>query len=579
MSYPPPQRPPSDQQQPPIYHYDPNLPPMYRPQNPNMVYQNQPTQGHSQQPQPMIYTITSGGGGPPSIPPPPPPPPPHPMFPEYANQYSASPLMYSQQQQQYQQYQQPPPQAALPIYHPTYPLQLPQPERHPAAPAKSDAYPSAAGAVHRSPTSPIKDAGKLSETNRFRAAATDSSSKNLGKSAKAPESSQLHHFTKQQHVAGWVVKDTLGRQFLGPDDWDSFPVDGSDSEKREWMQQHGFYVCCVECKVLNRDCSHTYPCSDCEANGQKCRLVEPGHTEEACRFGMTCEEPHIDYLDFLDAFLETPRDFIRYWEFPRYLNRSQAHGCQRNGRPCHVRQMPGKGIALPFSRKNQLGYTTEYPPKCICEEFNPPVYQKKKIEIDTYYQHQSNRFIPSKSTAPPPLASNPGNRSMAMSAKETEEMCNTLPVPDHLKSVYDGDTRAWLRAEPGAVYAAWRKFRSSRFANDQFSRLTDIGSRLPSEAPSRGSVRSPLQAQGASIWPADDPSLATQHKHVPDTYFQRKAEEEEEEARRNTSPPEQNATRSRYVQRGDRVRARSPSSSSEESRFVERRKIKKMKRK
>ncbi|KAI7353015.1 hypothetical protein KC320_g4166 [Hortaea werneckii] len=578
MSNPPPHWPPSDQQKPQVYCYDPNQRPMYHPQNPNMVYQNQLTQGYSQQPQPIIYTMAPGDGEPPSIPqPPPPPPPPNPIFPGFPNQPWAQPLMYPQQQLLWQ-YQQPPPQAALPIYHRTYPPYLPQPEGHPAAPAKSDAYPPAADAVQRIPSSPTKGAGKLSETDKSRAAATDSRSKNLGRTFKAPESSQLHRFTQKQYVARLVVTDRLGRQFLGPDDWDTFPIDGSDGEKRGWMQQHGFYVCCVECKVLNRDCSHTYPCSDCKANGQKCRLVRPGHTEDTCRFGMTCEEPHSDYLDFLDAFLEVPPDFIRYWEFPKYLTRSQAHGCQRHGKPCHVHQMPGKGIALPISKNNPNGYKTEYPPEWICEEFKPPVYQKKKTEIDTYYQHQSNRSIPAKSTAPLPPASNTGGQPMAMSAKETEEMCDTLPVPDHLNKVYDGDTRAWLRAEPTAVRAAWRKYKSSRSANNQFGRLTDIGNGLPAKAPPHRSVLSPLQPQVASILHAGDASLATQHKHASDTYFQRNAEEKEE-TKKNARPSEQTEIRETSFRRGDRGRPRSLSSSSDEFRFAEGRKKKMMKKK
>ncbi|RMZ14499.1 hypothetical protein D0862_02005 [Hortaea werneckii] len=375
-----------------------------------------------------------------------------------------------------------------------------------------------------------EQAAQRTEVGKLQTAATDFRSKNPEKSFKAPEHLQLHRFTQPQHVAGLVTKDRLGRLFLGPDDWETFPVDGSDGEKREWMQQHGFYVCCVECKVLNRDCTHTYPCAECKANGQKCRLVEPGHTEDVCRFGMTCEEPHSDYLDFLDAYLEAPKDFVIHWEFPKYLTRSTAHGCQRNGKPCSLRQMPLKGIALPFSRTNPNGYKTDYPPKWICDEFNPPVYQKKKKEIDAYHQHQSERSVPPKSTAPPPPASNAGGQPVTMSAKETEEMCNTLPVPDHLKKVYDGDTRAWLRADPGAVHAAWRKFKSRRAASNPYGRLTDIGSRLPSKTASPRPELNPQQAAAANRWNSMATGFAAEVQRVSDNYFVDKAAREKMEA-------------------------------------------------
>ena len=192
-----------------------------------------------------------------------------------------------------------------------------------------------------------------------------------GRTYIAPESSQLHSFTLRQHRKRLGGTDQLGRRYLNATDWETFPKNGTKEEQKEWMERHGFYVCCAECKALRRDCSHTYPCSDCRSNGRQCRLAFPGHDHDICRYGMTCEEPHDEYFAFLDFCLKIPKNTINFWEFPSKLFRQIEHGCQdRNGAPCHVRQMPMRGIALPFSADNPYGYTGR-PPRWICEQFRP----------------------------------------------------------------------------------------------------------------------------------------------------------------------------------------------------------------
>lgn len=192
-----------------------------------------------------------------------------------------------------------------------------------------------------------------------------------GRTYIAPESSQLHSFTLRQHRKRLVGTDQLGRRYLNATDWETFPNNGTKEEQREWMERHGFYVCCVECKALRRDCSHTYPCSDCRSNGRQRRIAHPGHDHGICRYGMTCEEPHDEYFAFLDFCLKIPKNTINFWEFPSKLFRQIEHGCQdRNGVPCHVRQMPMRGIALPYSADNPYGYTGR-PPRWICEQFRP----------------------------------------------------------------------------------------------------------------------------------------------------------------------------------------------------------------
>ncbi|RMY33438.1 hypothetical protein D0866_05925 [Hortaea werneckii] len=186
-----------------------------------------------------------------------------------------------------------------------------------------------------------------------------------GRTYIAPESWQLHKFTLRQHRRRLVSIDQLGRR-LG-----NIPENSRKDEQREWMERHGFYVCCVECKALRRDCSHTYPCSECRSNGRQCRLVHPGHDHEICRFDMTCEEPHDEYFAFLDFCLSIPKNTIKLWKFSSKLFRQTEHGCQdRNGAPCNARQMPMRGIALPYKADNPYGYTGR-PPRWICEEFRP----------------------------------------------------------------------------------------------------------------------------------------------------------------------------------------------------------------
>ncbi|KAI7089002.1 hypothetical protein KC356_g2825 [Hortaea werneckii] len=192
-----------------------------------------------------------------------------------------------------------------------------------------------------------------------------------GRTYTAPESSQLHRFTVRQHRRRLIGVDQLGRRYLNATDWETFPENARKEEQREWMERHGFYVCCAECKALRRDCSHTYPCSDCRSNGRQCRLAHTGHGQGICRYGMTCEEPHDEYFAFLDFCLGIPKNTINFWEFPNKLFRQTEHGCQdRNGAPCHVRQMPMRGIALPYSANNPYGYTGG-PPRWICEQFRP----------------------------------------------------------------------------------------------------------------------------------------------------------------------------------------------------------------
>ncbi|RMY50191.1 hypothetical protein D0865_07050 [Hortaea werneckii] len=187
----------------------------------------------------------------------------------------------------------------------------------------------------------------------------------------AAESWQLHSFTQQQHKERLVDLDQFGRRYLNATDWTTFPENGRKIEQREWMERHGFYVCCVGCRALKRDCSHTYPCSDCRSNGRQCRLAHPGHGRDICRFGMICEEPHDEYFAFLESCLNIPKNAINFWEFPSKLFRQTEHGCQdRNGAPCHARQMPMRGIALPYEADNPFGYTG-LPPRWICEEFRP----------------------------------------------------------------------------------------------------------------------------------------------------------------------------------------------------------------
>ncbi|KAI7241214.1 hypothetical protein KC330_g699 [Hortaea werneckii] len=189
-----------------------------------------------------------------------------------------------------------------------------------------------------------------------------------GRTYIAPESWQLHKFTLRQHRKRLVGIDQLGRRYLNATDWETFPENGRKDEQREWMERHGFYVCCVECKALRRDYSQTYPCSECRSNGRQCRLVHPGHDHEICRFDMTCEEPHDEYFAFLDFCLSISKNTIKFWKFPSKLFRQTEHGCQdRNGAPCNARQMP---IALPYKADNPYGYTGR-PPRWICEEFRP----------------------------------------------------------------------------------------------------------------------------------------------------------------------------------------------------------------
>ncbi|KAI7335423.1 hypothetical protein KC315_g3264 [Hortaea werneckii] len=193
-----------------------------------------------------------------------------------------------------------------------------------------------------------------------------------GRTYIAPESWQLHKFTLRQHRKRLVGIDQLGRRYLNATDWGTFPENGRKDQQREWMERHGFYVCCVECKALRRDCSHTYPCSECRSNGRQCRLVHPGHDHEICRFDMTCEEPHDEYFAFLDFCLGIPKNTIKFWKFPSKLFRQTEHGCQdRNGAPCNARQMPMRGIALPYDADNPYGYVTRRPPRWICEQFKP----------------------------------------------------------------------------------------------------------------------------------------------------------------------------------------------------------------
>ncbi|KAI6842468.1 hypothetical protein KC340_g1688 [Hortaea werneckii] len=409
-----------------------------------MTYPNQPSQGYTQRLQPMEYHYISVGGGASPSQQPLPPPSPGPVLPQDAGQYPGQyppqvPTQFSMYAPQQQlQYQRPPmqPQALLPNYFPAYSTKhATQPPGYPTAHAKPDPYPPAAGATPTTRRSgvnadvkPVGTSGRLDSTGRglsnqwqepqspvnnkhadigaiqkkqatkskrldigeLLAAAAEFRSNNHDKPFIAPGSSQLHSFTRQQqHVTGLVMLDLLGRLYLSPDDWDHFPFNSSDEGKREWMQQHGFYVCCVECKALTeQELSPHLPLL--QLADLKCRLVKPGHAEETCRFGMTCEEPHSDYLIFLDALLQIPAESIAYWEFPKSLDRMQTHGCQaRNGKPCHALQMPMKGIALPLASNNPNGYKTQYPPKWICEEFKPPIYQKMKAEIDSFHEHRS----------------------------------------------------------------------------------------------------------------------------------------------------------------------------------------------
>ncbi|KAI7498738.1 hypothetical protein KC357_g85 [Hortaea werneckii] len=376
-----PHEPSRGQQQPPIYSCNRNETPLYLHQNPNMTYPNQPSQGYTQRLQPMEYHYISVGGGASPSQQPLPPPSPGPVLPQDAGQYPGQyppqvPTQFSMYAPQQQlQYQRPPmqPQALLPNYFPAYSTKhATQPPGYPTAHAKPDPYPPAAGATPTTRRSgvnadvkPVGTSGRLDSTGRglsnqwqepqspvnnkhadigaiqkkqatkskrldigeLLAAAAEFRSNNHDKPFIAPGSSQLHSFTRQQqHVTGLVMLDLLGRLYLSPDDWDHFPFNSSDEGKGEWMQQHGFYVCCVEL---------------------------PSRQAWTCR-----------------RDLQIPAESIAYWEFPKSLDRMQTHGCQaRNGKPCHALQMPMKGIALPFASNNPNEYKTQYPPKWICEEF------------------------------------------------------------------------------------------------------------------------------------------------------------------------------------------------------------------
>ncbi|KAI7721872.1 hypothetical protein KC353_g1021 [Hortaea werneckii] len=97
-----------------------------------------------------------------------------------------------------------------------------------------------------------------------------------------------------------------------------------------------------------------------------------GVPTDICRFDMTCEEPHDEYFAFLDFCLGIPKNTIKFWKFPSKLFRQTEHGCQdRNGAPCNARQMPMRGIALPYDADNPYGYVTRRPPRWICEQFKP----------------------------------------------------------------------------------------------------------------------------------------------------------------------------------------------------------------
>ncbi|KAI6863516.1 hypothetical protein KC323_g5073 [Hortaea werneckii] len=396
MSYPPPPYgPPGGQQQPPIYNYNPNQPPMYQGQNPmyqqpdpnTMYHQHQPMQGYPQAPpnaysQPPINNVNIYIGG--------------------ALQYS-----FSLQSPAYAARSD---SAALPDDGRVFAQRNPDTSRLGVdqladavgrnvfidTPTPSpDSTKATGGAPADVPGSPIhrgrRSVSRLSSDSesadrRVRPRAQDELRKDYrrlletadefrarfpGRTYIAPESSQLHSFTLRQHRKRLVGTDQLGRRYLNATDWETFPNNGTKEEQREWMERHGFYVCCVECKALRRDCSHTYPCSDCRSNGRQRRIAHPGHDHGICRYGMTCEEPHDEYFAFLDFCLKIPKNTINFWEFPSKLFRQIEHGCQdRNGVPCHVRQMPMRGIALPYSADNPYGYTGR-PPRWICEQFRP----------------------------------------------------------------------------------------------------------------------------------------------------------------------------------------------------------------